>query len=130
MKTLTAPVQQKHEFQLAGREQSIPMVSVSIREVVALLSAVSSAVALILLSVWVSGSGLTAVLSAGAWGISFVFLGMAVDSPRPVALLQLSTGLALMILAWLQNTISPEFIILTGVLMAAWVSVGLFQRLR
>ena len=130
MKALTAHIRKEHEFKLPGREQFVPSVSVSMREVVALLSAVTSAVAIIMLSVWASGSGLTAVVGAGTWGISFVFLGMAVDSRKPAALLQLSTGLTLMVLAWLQYTVSPEFMILTGVLMAAWVSVGLFQRLR
>ena len=130
MKALTAHIQQVRDFQLTGREQFVPSVSVSMREVVALLSAVTSAVAIILLSVWATGSGLTAVLGAGTWGISFVFLGMAVDSRKPAALLQLSTGLTLMVLAWLQYRVSPEFMILTGVLMAAWVSVGLFKRLR
>ena len=130
MKALTAHIQQVRDFQLTGTEQFVPSVSVSLREVVALLSAVTSAVAIILLSVWASGSGLTAVLGAGTWGISFVFLGMAVDSRKPAALLQLSTGLTLMALAWLQHKVSPEFMILTGVLMATWVSVGLFKRLR
>ena len=130
MKALTAHIQQMRDFQLTGTEQFVPSVSVSLREVVALLSAVTSAVAIILLSVWASGSGLTAVLGAGTWGISFVFLGMAVDSRKPAALLQLSTGLTLMALAWLQYKVSPEFMILTGVLTATWVSVGLFKRLR
>lgn len=130
MKALTAHIQQNHKFHLTGGEKFVPSVSVSIREVVALLSAVTSAVAIILLSVWASGSGLAAVLGAGTWAISFVFLGMAVDNRKPVALLQLSTGLSLMVLAWLQYSVSPEFMILTGVLLAAWASVGLFQRLR
>ena len=130
MKALTAHIQQVRDFQLTGREQFFPSVSLSMREVVALVSAVTSAVAIILLSVWATGSGLTAVLGAGTWGISFVFLGMAVDSRKPAALLQLSTGLTLMALAWLQYKVSPEFMILTGVLMATWVSVGLFKRLR
>ena len=130
MKTLSAPIRQKREFQIADRELFFPTVSVSMREVLALLSAVTSMIAITLLSVWASGSEMTAVLSAGTWGISFVFLGLAVDNRVSTALLQLSTGLALMVLTWLYFTVSPEFIILSGVLVATWVSFELFRRLR
>jgi hypothetical protein len=130
MKTLTAPIQQKRQFQTENKLQFIPHVSVSIREVVALLSAVISTVAIILLSVWISGMEATAILNASTWGIGFIFLAMAVDNREPTAFFQLFTGLALMGMAWLQNTVSPEFVILSGVLVAAWVSMGLFQRLR
>ena len=71
-----------------------------------------------------------AVFSAGTWGISFIFLGMAVDNREPTAFFQLSTGLALMVLAWLHFTVSAEFMILSGVLVATWVSFELFRRLR
>jgi len=130
MKTLTAPIRQERNFQIAAGERFVPSVPVSTHEVVALLSAVTSAMAIILLSVWASGLEMTAVLSAGTWGIGFVFLGMVVDNREPTAFLQLSTGLALMVLAWLQFRVSPEFMILSGVLVATWVSVELFRRLR
>jgi len=130
MKTMTAPI--RHERELPGTRgrQLIPYVTVSIREVLALLSAVTSVVAIVLLSVWISGVGSMAVASAGTWGIAFVFMALAVDKRESKAFFELTTGLALMVLAWLQNTVSPEFIILTAVLLASWVSIGLYRLLR
>ena len=129
MKTLTAPIQQERKYQ-ANHKQLIPFMKVSIREIQALLSAVGSAIAIVLLSVWASGLGETAILSAGTWGISFVFMAVAVDNRGLKAFFALFTGLALMVLAWLQTTVSPEFLILSGVLLTSWVSIGLYRLLR
>ena len=104
--------------------------NVSIREFLALLSAVTSAAAIVLLSVWVAGMEMTAILSASTWGVGFIFLGVAVDNREPTAFFQLATGIALLALAWLQNAVSPDFTIVSGVLVAAWVAVSLFKRLR
>lgn len=130
MKTLTAPIRQDRQVQTTTGLPTFPAMNVSIREILALLSAVISAAAIVLLSVWVAGMEVTAILSASTWGIGFIFLGVAVDNRDPTAFFQLVTGVALLALAWLQNAVSPDFTIVSGVLVAAWVAVSLFKRLR
>ena len=131
MKTLTVPIRQDRQLQTTTGLPTFPAMNVSIREILALLSAVISAAAIVLLSVWVAGMEVTAILSASTMGIGFIFLGLAVDSREPTAFfLQLATGIALLALAWLQNAVSPDFTIVSGVLVAAWVAVSLFKRLR
>jgi len=56
MKTLAAPIRQDRQLQTTTGLQIFPAMKVSIREVLALLSAVSSAAAIVLLSVWVAVS--------------------------------------------------------------------------
>ena len=130
MKTLTVPIRQDRQLQTTTGLPTFPAMNVSIREILALLSAVISAAAIVLLSVWVAGMEVTAILSASTWGIGFIFLGVAVDNRDPTAFFQLVTGVALLALAWLQNAVSPDFTIVSGVLVAAWVAVSLFKRLR
>lgn len=130
MRTFTAPVHQEREFQAIQRQKIVPHMTVSVREVLALLSAASAAIAMVLLSVWASGLEETVILSAGTWGVSFIFMGLAVDNRESKALFLLFSGFALMALAWLQNTVSPDFVILSGVLLASWVSFGLYRLLR
>ena len=130
MKTLTAPIRQDRQLQTATVQQPVPALNVSIREILALVSAVTSAAAIVLLSVWVAGMEVTAILGASTLGIGFIFLGLAVDNNEPTAFFQLATGVALLALAWLQSAVSPDFTIASGVLVAAWVAVSLFKRLR
>jgi hypothetical protein len=62
--------------------------------------------------------------------VGFVFLGIAVDKRDPGAFLLLVTGLALLVLAWLQTAVSSDYAIVSGVLVAGWVAVSIFKRLR
>ena len=130
MKTLTSQFNQHRELQTNTGQKFVPAVTASINEVLALFSAVSAATAIVLLSVWVAGLEMTDILGAAIWGVGFIFLGIAVDNREPGAFLQLTTGVALLVLAWLQTTVSPDFAIVPGVLVAAWVAAGLFKRLR
>ena len=130
MKTLTAPIRQDRQLQTATGQQPFPALNVSIREILALVSAVTSAAAIVLFSVWVAGMEVTEILGASTLGVGFIFLGLAVDNNEPTAFFQLATGVALLALAWLQSTVSPDFTIASGVLVAAWVAVSLFKRLR
>ena len=108
----------------------VPVMTVSIREMLALLSALSAATGIVLLSVWVAGMEISNILGAATWGLGFVFLGLAVDNREQTARWQLVTGLALLSLAALQYTVSPDFTIASGVLLAIWVAVGMFRQLR
>jgi hypothetical protein len=130
MKTFTPLIHQGQQLKSTTEPQLIPAVAISIREMLAALGALTAATAIVLLSVWVAGMEETAILSASTWGVGFVFLGLAVDNREPTALWQLLTGVALLGLAWLQNTVSPDFTIVSGILVATWVADGLFRRLR
>ena len=103
---------------------------ISIREILALLSAVTVATTAIMLSIWVAGMDISPIIGAGTWGVAIIFFALAVDSRTATALLQLSTGGALIVLAWLQNAVSPDYTVVSGVLMAGWIAVVVFKRLK
>ena len=130
MKAFTAPIQQNRQFQMTTGQKLTPALSASIREIMALVGAVTMAAGIVFLSIWVVGMDLNNILAAGTWGVAFLFLGLAVDNREPAAFLQLITGVALLSLAWLQNNVSPDFAVVSGVLIATWVAVTVFRRLR
>jgi len=130
VKILSSSWQQHRELQTAGAQSLGPVILLPVREVLAFLAAGILAAAIVLLSVWVAGLDAGGVLSASTWGLGFIFLGVAVDNRRRGACLQLATGAALLLLAWLQSCVSPNFAIVSGVLLAGWAAAGLFQRLR
>lgn len=130
MKTLTTTILQNRELSKSAGSNLVPSLTSSINEVLALVAAVTVAAAIVLLSVWVSGQEINEVLGAGIWGVGFIFLGIAVDNRDPGAFLQLMTGLALLVLAWLQTSVSSDYAVASGVLVAAWVAIGVYKRLR
>lgn len=130
MRTYSASLPQHRQVQLTTGGQFIPAMAATGREILALLSAVSAAAAIVLLSVWVAETEMTYLLGAGIWGVGLVFLGLAVDSVEPKAFWRLVTGVILLGLAWLQANVSADYIIVSGLLVAAWVASGLFKRLR
>lgn len=129
MKTYIAAFQQSQKLHSVVREKLITALTASMRDVVAVLGAVLAASAIITFSIWVAGMELSIFLGVSIWGLGFIFLGLAVDQRGPVALFQMTTGVALLVLALLQNSVSPDFIIVSGVLLATWVGVVLFKRL-
>jgi hypothetical protein len=129
MKTYTATTRQNGNFKVSGRD-IVPGLAASMREILALLSAVTVATLFVLVSVWVAGTEMTNIASALTWAIGLVFLGIALDNRGPLAYFQLVTGLFLLVLSYLQNSISPDFTIVSGALLAAWASIALFGHLR
>ena len=101
----------------------------SMHDVMALTWAGLSAIAIITLSVWAAGMEINTYLGLSTWAMGFIFLGLAVDNDGRVAVFQLVTGVAFLVLALLQNSVSPDFIIVSGALLATWVAVVLFNRL-
>jgi len=130
MRTFTTPLQSDRQIRSAIGQKLIPATVASFREILAMLGAVIAGSAIVMLSVWVAGMEVTAILSASAWGTGLVFLGLAVDNREPRALLQLLTGASLLVLAWLQNTVSADFTIVSGVIIATWAAVATFEQLR
>ena len=130
MKTFNTSIQQPRQAQVISAGNFIPAVAASAHEVMALLSSAILAATIVALSVWVAGMDMTDVLGAGIWGVGFVFFGLAVDGKDPKAVFQVVTGVALLVLAWLQANVSAEFIIVSGILVAGWAATSLFSRLR
>ena len=130
MKTITAHIQDTGQFHTRHVQDQLPEVVIPVTEIMALLSAVTVATVVIILSIWIAGMDVRGVSGAGGWGAAIIFFALAMDSRTPVALLQASTGMALTILAWLQFAVSPEYTIVAGVVIAAWLVVAVFQRLK
>ena len=130
MKIYSGHIQEHRRFHITADSNLVPVVVDSFRETLALLSAVIAAIAIVMLSVWVAEMEIQNMFGAFTGGLGFVFLAMAVDSKDSLATLQSLTGLSLLILAWLHGTVSPDFIIASGILLALWVAAMLFRQLR
>lgn len=107
----------------------IPSITISVRDSLVVLSAAVLVSALILLSVWVSGLGASNIVSAASWGIAIMFLAFAIDSRPRKAVLQSLTALALVMLAWLQLAVAPEWVIASALLLSPWLAADLVKRL-
>jgi hypothetical protein len=130
MKTTTTSISQSRHFYVQPKQGHFTSVVVSTREVLATLSAVTAATAIILLSILAAGVEFTNIIAASNWALGFVFLALAVDNRNSTPVLQLLSGLTLIGLAWLQANVSSDYAIASGVLVAAWVSITLFRKLR
>jgi hypothetical protein len=76
----------------------------------------------------ITAPDLTAYLQAFLWGAGFVFLGVAVDAPRPLSMLSLLTGLALPALAMLSSRVAIEIAVLAVAILAAWTAVAIWRQ--
>jgi len=130
MKTHTGHVQYHRHIQRSAESRLVPVMVDSFRETLALLGAVIAAIAIVMFSVWTIDTQMQGTFSAVTWGSGFIFLALAVDNRSSTAGLQVITGLGLLVLAGLQSTVSFDFIIVTGILIALWVAASLFRHLR
>lgn len=129
MKTINASIRQNSSSRYITSKGQLPAIAAAMRNILTLSSSGLIAIAIITLSVWAAGTDIAMYLGAGTWGVGFIFLGVAVDSRGRAALLQSITGISLLVLALLQNYVSPDFIIASGVLLATWLSVVSFKRM-
>ena len=129
MKTVNASIHQNLSLESFTTRAHLPAIVASMRNILALSSAGLAAIAIITLSVWAAGLEITMFLGVSTWGVGFIFLGLAVDNHGRAALFQLITGVVLLVLALLQNSVSPDFLIGSGLLLATWVAVVLFKHL-
>ena len=94
------------------------------------LLALAPALAILVGSAWLvdlpdAAVYLQAMLGTGG----FVFLALAVDSDKALtALLQLATGIALPVLAWLSSREAVEIVLVASALVAVWVASGIIRR--
>jgi hypothetical protein len=93
------------------------------------LLALAPALAILVGSAWLVNLPDAAVylqVLLGAGG--FVVLALAVDSETPqTALLQLATGIALPVLAWLSSREATEIALVAAALVAVWVTAAIWQ---
>ncbi len=120
MKTLTATLHPSQKSRPARPGPWLDFMTTCMHDVVTLSIAALTAAAVITLSVWAAAFGANPVLGAGTWALGFIFLGLAVDRRGLSARLAMATGAALPVLALLQDRVSPGFMIVSGVLLAAW----------
>jgi len=85
--------------------------------------------AILVFAAWlISVPGLVIYLQATLWASGFLFLGLAIDSPKPVNILSLLTGIALPLLAFLSSRIAVEIAIIPAAITALWVAGIIWKR--
>lgn len=129
MKTANVSIHQDLRSRTFRTKARLPAIITSMRNVLALCGAGLTAIAIITLFVWAAGLEISTLLGLSTWGMGFIFLGSAIDNHGRAALYQLITGVALGGVALAQKSVSPDFIIVSGVILATWVAVALFKRL-
>ena len=86
------------------------------------------ALAIVTGAAWlITAPDLTAYLQAFLWGAGFVFLGVAIDTPKPLSTLSLLTGLALPALAMVSSQVAVEMAVLAVAILAAWTAVAIWR---
>ena len=130
MRIYATPMLENEKIETTAKANIFPAMNFSVREMLALLGALTTATGIVLLSVWMVGMGIDNILGAASWGLGFIFLGLAVDNRGLLALMQVSTGVTMLSLASLQNIVSPDFTIASAVLLATWAAAVIYRQLR
>jgi len=107
-----------------------PGIDVFVIEMLAVLGALAVAISVILGSIWLATLDIKPLLGAGTWAVAFIFFALAFDKRGHVALFLAVTGGALVVLAWLQNTMTADYVIVSGVLVAIWVAIAVFRQFK
>ncbi len=94
------------------------------------LAAVLPAALVSVITIWAISAGALAYVSAFYWAVGFIFLALVVETDGRLAGFLATSGLSLMALAWLSSRIAPEFGVLAGFLLAAWVALPVIKRLN
>lgn len=129
MKTVSTSFHENPGRQAASSRQPVSAMLAPVRSIMSVAWAGLAALVVILLSVWAAGMDIHTYPGVTTWVAGFIFLGLAVDNNGRLAFYQMVTGVALLVLAQLQNSVSPTFIIVSGLVLAGWVAVVLFRRL-
>ena len=130
MKTISASTHQSLKLKSTASRKLGPVLSASMRNVMALTWAGVAALLLVALSVWAVGMDINTYLGASSWGLGFVFLALALDNDRKHTRYLVMSGVALLTFAFLQSVVSPGFMIVNVAILAAWVAAALFKRLN
>ncbi|MFT5140838.1 MAG: hypothetical protein ACI9H8_001628 [Lysobacterales bacterium] len=96
--------------------------------VLRVLAALLPAIVVGVLTVWAISSGFVDHASAVYWGLGFIFLALAVENEGRLAKMLGGSGVILMAFAWLSSRIAPEFGVLAGFILMAWVAIPILRR--
>lgn len=130
MKTLHTYIEESSWHGTFHSRLRFPSISLAVREVLALWSSAGMATLIVLLSIVLVDSDAGALVGAGTWTSAFVFFAVAIDTSGIRGMFLALSGLLLLVLAWLQSSVSQDYTIASGILIAAWVSVWVFRRLK
>ena len=130
MNTLTG--HRVHPHRLNPRPQStawaLPRLRVS-REALIASTGMLVAVVVILLSAWAATHQALLLLGAVSVALGFLFIGLAVEARHELAAALAATGIAMPVLGAMANSVAPEFGVLAGALVAAWIVYPTLRRL-
>ena len=101
----------------------------ALRALLMVLAAALPAVAVSIITIWAIGNGGLEYVSAVYWSAGFIFLALMVENSGERAFALAGSGLALMSLAWLSSRVAPEFGVVAGFLLAAWVAAPVLRLL-
>ena len=91
--------------------------------------AIVPALAALVFATWlITVPNLVIYLQATLWASGFLFLGLAIDSPRPFNGLSLLTGIALPVLAFLSSQVAVEIAIIPAAIVALWIAGAIWRR--
>jgi hypothetical protein len=129
MKTQTIEWFQSDFSGSAAVANSVGTVNRSLYLVAKGFTAIVPALALVVGIAWaITVPSLGQYLQASLWASGFVFLALAIDSEKPRVSLPIATGIALPVLALLSSYVAPEFALIAGLLVAAWVTASILKR--
>ena len=123
MKTQSIDYQIPFLHKPAGTLVTLQRTESARRILMLVLIAAFPAIVITLLTVWAQGAGGGAYISAGFWVTGFVFLALVVEGDGPPTGWFAISGITLMALAWLCHNVAPEFGVVAGFLLAAWLTV-------
>ncbi len=101
----------------------------ALRAVLMVLAAALPAAAVSIITILVISNGGLEYVSAAYWSAGFIFLALMIEDSGERGFLLAGSGIALMGLAWLSSSVAPEFGILAGFLVAAWVAAPVLRLL-
>jgi len=85
---------------------------------------------IVALSVWISVSPESSSISSIVWLSGLLFLGLALEPKEPIGIHLLITGVVLLGLAGLFTYVDPGFVVVSGLIIAAWTVHYLFTAAR
>ena len=102
----------------------------SVLQVVLLILAATLPVAVVtVLTLWAVSIGALEYAAALYWTSGFIFLALMLENENGHQAILAGSGISVMMLAWLSSRVAPEFGILAGFLLAAWVAAPVVRRL-
>jgi hypothetical protein len=99
------------------------------RVLMLILAATLPVAVITILTVWANNTGAQGFVSAAYWTTGFIFLAVMVDAADGHRLPLAASGLTVMVLAWMSSRIAPEFAVVAGFMVAAWLAAPIISRL-